>query len=280
MKLLTKTKLTESEKDKTSVKPSNNIPKSKSNFGVGLKSKFFRILIIIVVILDVIIVVALFGRGVFKKTANVQPDLAAENELSLEEEAINTNIAETNTNSETNANAETNTNIEAVNVNSVTNVNEAVNTNTNSSQNNLYTSSGLGLTLDLKKPFQLASGFSPEDDFFQATTYEVPEVAQVNTEVTGLKIEIIVQENLDQLDLMEWIVQQGIYDEEEITLKNTTVGRKSALSRETLTDFDAQKSIYVSAGDKVYIIYVSGDRDSYDTYTSVAQAIVNSITFL
>lgn len=223
--------------------------------------KFIYGLIILFLISNIVVFLIILGQqGFFGREKNVSLDLV-ENLDDLDLEGVNTNSAVSNENANTNTN---------------TNININTNTNT-SSKVEVYKSTGLGLTLGIRPPYQIATGVKAKEEFFQAVTYDD---TQAGTEAgVGLKIEITREANSENLSLLEWAAQHEATDEPSVTFSETKIDGKDALEREVLTNFEAQRTIYVIKNKRVYIISISGDRDSYNTYLDTTQAVIDSISF-
>lgn len=231
------------------------------------------LLVIFVVVNLVILGIILFQRGLFSSSSEVSPDFAENININ-----DNTNAVQ-NTNTLLNTNSSSNTN-SVKNTNSAKNVNLSQNVNVATGKSTTYTSEGLGLTLELPAIFHTTDIFTSQDDFFQAETYDSSQYTYTDAPIIGLKLEIYLAENPQNLDLLNWIAAQGYEGTEpSFTYTQTTVSGKKALESETLTKVDAARDIFVSSGDKVYIIFVTGDRSSYDSNINIIQGLINSITF-
>lgn len=244
-----------------------------------MKSKpILIILLVIFVIVDLVVLgIILIQRGLFSSSSGVSPDFAENINVAEDTDAVQNTNTLLNANSSPNKNASKNTN-SVKNANLSQNVNANVNAAT--SKSTTYTSEGLGLTLELPAIFHTTDIFTSQDDFFQAETYDPSQYTYTDALIIGLKLEIYLAENPQNLDLLDWIANQG-YEETEpsFAYTQTTVGGKKALESETLTKMDAVRDIFVASGDKVYIIFLTGDRASYDDNNKIIQNMINSITF-
>lgn len=145
-------------------------------------------------------------------------------------------------------------------------------------QNPKYTSTGLGISLEMPASFHLAAGINLSEDFFQAMTYD--DTAAYDPNARGVKLEMMNFQNKKEFPLIEWVGHSAYYQEGVPDFINTTIKNNPALMQETITVSNASRTYVVGYKKKVYIIDFSGDKDSYQQYLLDIEAIINSLNFL
>jgi len=173
-----------------------------------------------------------------------------------------------------NGNTSVNTNTGTINTNTTTN------TNTSSAETEL-TSTGMDLSFALPKGFAVSQYSKLSDEDLQLVDYDEDSVIPSGGPPPGVKIELAIYDNPDDLDLLDWIVENTLPDDPELSFLNVKVGQnENGLLEETLTLSIGSQTTYVLHDERIYFIFIVGEREAYDAAEDTIATFMDSLIFL
>lgn len=150
-----------------------------------------------------------------------------------------------------------------------------------------YSNDTLKISITLDNSFHLAQGIDDKSITFQAVNYDESKINHSDPSAfeqtpPGVKFQINAQQKDPKYSLLEVAGQamDGGENQPSITLKSVKVGGYNGLAYEKIENTEGTNTIFVEVKDRIYVIYIRGERNSYETNKNAVQKIIDSLTFL